>query len=207
MVSLMARFLRFFKALALNWYWVLSIGFFGVFAWCYFVTPRLPGGTEMTDDELKIWFTCASLVLPFTYFFQKQKLAEDQIFLDSFEKFNKRFYELVDDLNKVLKKDENRKVTNQGESGALDQSAKNTQEQESKFSLSDPVIHKYFDLCLEEYQLYKANRIPEKIWKYWAKGMCYYLECPLIRKYWEEMDRNNLSDGLTVEALEKYAGE
>lgn len=207
MVSRWNKFVRFVKFGLLNSYWVLSIGFFGVFAWYYFVIPHLPGGTEMTDDDLKIWFTCASLVLPFTYFFQKQKLAEDQIFLDSFEKFNKRFYELVDDLNKVLKEDEKRKVTSQGESSPSDQSATNTQEQESKFSLSDPVIHKYFDLCLEEYQLYKANRIPEKIWKYWAKGMCYYLECPRIRKYWEEMDRNNLSDGLTVEALEKYVGE
>lgn len=205
MISLWDKAMRWLRRVVLGWYWVVFVVFFSLFA--YHFIPHLSDSAPMDEKSLKTWLAAIPIVLSWTYFFQKQKLAEDQVFLDSFEKFNKRFYELVDDLNKVLKEDEKRKVTNQSESGALDQSATNTQEQESKFSLSDPVIHKYFDLCLEEYQLYKANRIPEKIWKYWAKGMCYYLECPLIRKYWEEMDRNNLSDGLTVEALEKYVGE
>lgn len=205
MISLRDKAIRWLRRGVLGWYWVIFVVFFSVFAYHFIL--HLSDSTPMDEKLLKTWLAAIPIVLSWTYFFQKQKLAEDQIFLDSFEKFNKRFYELVDGLNEVLKEDEKRKVTSQGESSPSDQSATNTQVQESKFSLSDPVIHKYFDLCLEEYQLYKANRIPEKIWKYWAKGMCYYLECPRIRKYWEKMDRNNLSDGLTIEALEKYVGE
>ena len=157
----------------------------------------------VSSDNQPLWLAFVTGSLAWTYFFQKQKLEEDKFFLDNFERFNKRFYELVDGLNTVLEEEKLAAKANETFTNTeTDQENKNVE-----FSLGDSVIHKYFDLCLEEYQLYKANRIPEKIWKYWAKGMCYYLECPRIRKYWEEMDRNNLSDGLTVETLEKYVGE
>lgn len=116
--------------------------------------------------------------------FQKQKLEEDKFFLESFEKFNKRFYELRDELQATIVND-------------------NSQDPDVLKS----VIHKYFDLCLEEFQLFNRGRIPEQTWRYWAQGMHYFLQFPVMEKYWIKMKVEKLDDGLTIEYLEDLLGK
>ena len=50
------------------------------------------------------------------------------------------------------------------------------------------MVHKYFALCLEEFQLYKAGRIPEQTWRYWVSGMHHYLQFSAIEQYWRKME-------------------
>lgn len=164
-----------------EWYWLVPIVIF------LGLILSLSLGF-LAEDNQRVWITAVTAGLAWTYFFQKQKLEEDKLFLDSFERFNQRFYELSDDL-----------LALSDEVG--------TEEQENS-DLFKPVVHKYFDLCIEEYQLYKSGRIPEATWRYWATGMLHLIDTkPAIEAYWTTMEKKNLCDGLTQAALNKMLPE
>ena len=156
-----------------SWYWLVPMGIFLALVSSIFL------GWYNSDNQ-SLWLAFIGMGLGWTYFFQKQKLEEHKFFLASFEKFNKRFYELSDELQATIAKD------NSQSSDVL-----------------KPVIHKYFDLCLEEFQLYKTGRIPEQTWRYWAQGMHYFLQFQTIEQYWQKMEFEKLDDGLTIAYLEK----
>ncbi|MDD5394419.1 MAG: hypothetical protein PHE17_15495 [Thiothrix sp.] len=168
------------KTFLFAYYWVVPV--------VVFLALLIALGLEWLDKENQpLWLTLITGALGWTYFFQKQKLEEDKLFLDSFEKFNKRFHELSGKLHDVLNSKD----------------PVDTQ----RVEVLPPVVHQYFDLCLEEYQLYKKGRIPEETWRYWAQGMCYFLEHAPVRRYWEQMERECLDDGLKISYLESFLGK
>ena len=98
----------------------------------------------------------------FTYFIQKQKLEETILFRQAFARFNKRY----DKLNEVLFaiKMRNRIDGHEDHNKLVD----------------------YFNLCAEEYLLYRKGYIPIKVWNSWLNGMNVYWENEAIRKIWVE---------------------
>lgn len=45
----------------------------------------------------------------------------------------------------------------------------------------------YFDLCSEEYHLWKKGIIPDKVWKMWKEGMKITTDRPVYKVAWEEL--------------------
>ena len=161
-----------------SYYWFVPIIIF------FALIASLVTGCWYSEENHSLWLAVVAMGLGWTYFFQKQKLEEDKFFLSSFEKFNKRFYELSDELQAAI-----------------------TNDNSQNCEVLQPVIHKYFDLCLEEFQLYKAGRIPAQAWHYWLSGMRHYLQFLPIEQYWRKMESENLDDGLTIAYMEKLFGQ
>lgn len=157
-----------------SWYWLAPVVIFLALVSSIFL------GWYSSENQ-SLWLAFIGMGLGWTYFFQKQKLEEHKFFLASFEKFNKRFYELSDELQEAI-----------------------TSDASQNSDILKPVIHKYFDLCLEEFQLYKAGRIPEPTWRYWAQGMHYFLQFRPIELYWRKMESEKLDDGLSIAYLEAF---
>lgn len=113
--------------------WVWPLGLFLIFSFI-FLTSYLVGKSNITDEGFKLWFSGLASALGLTYFLQKKFFEEDRLFLQLFESYNKRFYEISDELEQLPK------------------------DSDSSMALA-PVVHKYFDLCIEEYQLYQRGLI------------------------------------------------
>lgn len=45
----------------------------------------------------------------------------------------------------------------------------------------------YFDLCSEEYHLYKRGRIPSDVWELWEDGMRLSIRRERYRRAWEQL--------------------
>jgi len=82
------------------------------------------------------------------YFIQKQNLEEATFFRSVFTTFNERYDRLNNELMKVIA---TRKIG------------------DCRASLID-----YFNLCAEEYLLYKRGYIPSEVWESWLAGMFQY---------------------------------
>jgi len=52
-------------------------------------------------------------------------------------------------------------------------------------------LRAYFDLCSEEYHLYKEGLINKKIWELWEAGMKDSLKKPAFREAWTLIQVNN----------------
>ncbi|QTR53016.1 hypothetical protein [Thiothrix unzii] len=141
------------------------------------------GWREITSNDFTLALNTTVAVLGFIYFIQKQKLEEEKLFFDQFANFNKRFHDLSQSLNQLSEID----CEHQDTIG---------------------IVGKYFDLCLEEYQLYQYGRIPEKTWRYWGSGMLYYIrKYPCIEQHWRLMEREALDDGLTIAWLQQHCAD
>ncbi|MBU0657020.1 MAG: hypothetical protein KJ914_17995 [Gammaproteobacteria bacterium] len=165
------------KTFLFAYYWVFPV--------VVFLALIIALGLEWLDKENQpLWLTLITGALGWAYFFQKQKLEEDKLFLDSFEKFNKRFHDISNDLDNFVKE---------------------YKKEPQSIEILMPIVHRYFDLCIEEYQIYKKGRIPEETWCYWATGICEYLKHHPIRQYWKTMGKAGLlEDGFSVEELELF---
>lgn len=177
----MGSMLREMKKLTYILYIPLSVLL--LIGWLGLSIAHLLGWREVTSSEFALMLNMTAAVLGFVYFVQKQKLEEEKLFFDQFANFNKRFHDLSDSLGKLSETDCDQQNT-------------------------IPVVGRYFDLCLEEYQLYQYGRIPEKTWHYWGSGMLYYIrKYPCIRQHWDLMERESLDDGLTIEYLKSNCKE
>lgn len=163
------------RDLLFEWYWLAP-----VFIILGLIISQVMGC--LNEDNERMWLAFVAAGLGWTYFFQKQKLEEDKLFLELFENYNKRFSELSKGLNSL--------------DDTLDCSENLT-----------PVVHEYFDLCIEQYQLYERGRIPKDIWLYWVVGMNHLLKKPPIRQYWKTMEKNGLSIKLTIDYIESLASQ
>ena len=45
----------------------------------------------------------------------------------------------------------------------------------------------YFDLCSEEYHLWKHGIVPNHIWKLWSEGMRITMQNPVYQKAWDKL--------------------
>ena len=102
--------------------------------------------------------------LSFTYFIQKQKLEELNLFNELFKTFNDRYEALEKSLQEI--KDE-------------PTSSKISFEQKE-------ILIKYFNLCGEEFLYYRLGYIYPEVWQAWLKGMQYYYTNKNINFFWDE---------------------
>lgn len=105
------------------------------------------------------------------YFIQKQKLEEVKFFLNVFEKFNTRYDKLNDDLAEI----EREKKICPGK---------------HQLKLID-----YFNLCSEEYLIYKRGYIPKSVWLSWLSGMHQYWKIQDVQDLWlKELESKSYYD-------------
>lgn len=48
----------------------------------------------------------------------------------------------------------------------------------------------YFDLCSEEFFLFKHGHLDEKVWKEWQSGMAYAFKKPAFKLAWEKIAKD-----------------
>ena len=115
-------------------------------------------------------------IVSFSYFFQKQKLEEISLFRSLFDKFNERYNQMNERLNKIL-----------------------VLEQNSSLSLNDVILlYDYFNLCAEEYLYYRLGYILPEVWQSWYNGMLIYYGCPHIRALWDKELKANSYYGFKI---------
>jgi hypothetical protein len=124
---------------------------------------------------------CAG-ALGVVYFIQKQKLEELQLFERLFTRFNERYAAINADLQRIVAGQEPDEV------------------------VARRVLDGYFNLCAEEYLFYEQGRILPSVWRAWCRGMLTYLECVVIREYWEAEVSRDSHYGLTSEVIRRGAG-
>jgi len=140
---------------------------------------------EMPDFDWRLVITILGGVLGFVYFVQKQKLDEMHLFKELFAEFNERYNKLNEDLNQILRGDDNQKLTTEDINRLYD----------------------YFNLCGEEYFFHDQGYIPSKVWKAWCNGMKYFLNNKRIRECWLEEEKTNSYYGLTLSIILKSASD
>lgn len=100
----------------------------------------------------------------FVYFLYNQHHQDMQMFVNLFEKFNKRYDSLNEKLNTII-------------SRPIDSPL---------ISEHINTLYDYFNLCAEEYLFYEAGYIDEKVWQAWLCGMNYFATDATVRRLWEE---------------------
>lgn len=53
----------------------------------------------------------------------------------------------------------------------------------------------YFDLCSEEYFLWKNGRIDNKTWEEWKSGMCFAFSKPAFKQAWNKLHMDTIYYG------------
>ena len=97
--------------------------------------------------------------LGFCYFIQKQKLEEARFFRELFLEFNDRYQKIKDRLPKEWPpKEADLSLSGDARASAIE----------------------YFNLCSEEYLLYKRGYIPLEVWHSWVLGMNQYSYLKLL---------------------------
>lgn len=94
----------------------------------------------------------------FCYFLQKQKLEEAAFFQKVFSDFNSRYDGMNERLSEVLST--------------------------GQVSSNRSCLIDYFNLCAEEYLLYKRGYVPLEVWDSWRAGMLQYWSIPEVRSLW-----------------------
>ena len=113
---------------------------------------------------------------------QKQKLEETRLFSELFMKFNERYDKLNDKIAGIKSASQNH-IQND----------------------TNNILDDYFNLCAEEYLFYKDGRIPDSVWKSWCRGMVEHLKTDVIRRYWDDAQKEGSYYDLTTEIIEKHA--
>ncbi|MBK7892151.1 MAG: hypothetical protein IPJ84_15310 [Bdellovibrionales bacterium] len=112
--------------------------------------------------------------LALLYFIQKQKLEEARFFQSLFDDFNRRYREM------------NERLTAIGDiivAGPKE----------------NDVIDDYFNLCAEEYLMFRTGYIPVAVWSYWLSGMRYYISKEIFRRRWMTESKSNSYYGFDFE--------
>lgn len=121
------------------------------------------------EFETPIFVALIGAIITSYWSLSKQWLDQDQAFKDLFRDFNKRFDQLNEPLNEIVK-------------GQFDSRTQ------------DRIIQDYLNLCSEEYLWYKKGRIDKEVWKAWKAGILYYIdESKAIKAYFIKERLNNIS--------------
>ncbi|MGL2963860.1 hypothetical protein ACSVH2_08600 [Flavobacterium sp. RSB2_4_14] len=110
-------------------------------------------------------------VLSRGYYKHSKKIEHDKMLKELFGEFNARYDRIniqLDLISRISKDDWNQiKVKKQ-----------------IKYT---GIIYDFFNLCAEEYFWFKENRVSEKVWKSWSKGMnIIYNRSEVIQNIWKE---------------------
>jgi hypothetical protein len=132
------------------------------------------------EDKVAVLGGVAAGVLGFCYFIQQQRLAETQLFVELFTRFNARYDQLNDSLAGI--------------------SAGST------LGVGDrQVVVDYLNLCAEEYLFFSQGYILPDVWQSWCRGILQYLKQEPFRSVWREEVTSGSYYGLTDEAIRKGA--
>ena len=130
---------------------------------------------EMTNTELANWIQlgvlCLAIIgLIITIFFNRRQLQifNKQLKLNFFADYTKRYQEIMLNFPENIN-DENFDFE------SLDKDIKNTTKR---------YMRAYFDLCSEEYFLWKDKNIDNKTWKEWEGGINYAFTKTAFQKGW-----------------------
>lgn len=114
-----------------------------------------------TDKIVGIFVGLLSLIYTVnSSYFQNKK-----IFKELFDKFNKRYDRLNEDLNLLSKFDE--KFIRELSSEVKDKNEK--------------IMNDYLNLCAEEYYWFRRGMIDSEVWDNWFSGICYFLTKPVFK--------------------------
>ncbi|QYJ96527.1 hypothetical protein K0J45_13385 [Shewanella alkalitolerans] len=114
------------------------------------------------ECDSKLVFPLVGTYLSAMYFVQKQKLEETKLFREIFAECNKRYDELNDKLNEIIRSSEESELTS-----------------DQKNLLDD-----YFNLCGEEYFYFQEGYIYPDVWESWMNGMKTIINTPKIKRHW-----------------------
>lgn len=118
-------------------------------------------------------------VFALLFFLQKHKLDEAKYLTEIFSKFNERY----DNLNDILSTIKNDDVPL-------------TEEQKRK-------LVDYFNLCAEEFLIFKQGYIPLEVWKSWMLGVNQYWQIQKVKEKWEsELTTNSYYDFIPAKEIE-----
>ena len=113
--------------------------------------------------------TLFGTVLSLIYFLQKQRLEELKLFREIFADCNKRYDELNDDLNAIVRGPQDEELTDCQLGQLMD----------------------YFNLCGEEYLYYSQGYLYPEVWNAWHNGMKFYLENSRIAGVWSKENKDS----------------
>ncbi len=135
-----------------------------IFLFCLVFIVGLTIVFSLVGADWRISLGTIGALLSFVYFVQKQQLEEAKLIKELITEFNKRYDDLNQDLNCLIRADP----------GA-----------ESPESAQEDKLYDYFNLCAEEYLFYRRGYIYPEVWEAWACGMSIYLSDPRIREVWD----------------------
>lgn len=100
----------------------------------------------------------------FLHFLYVQHYQDTQIFVNLFEKFNKRYDSLNEKLNAIISRPTDSPLLPE-HIGAL---------------------YDYFNLCAEEHLFYEAGYIDGMVWCAWLRGMRYFAKDAAVLQLWKQ---------------------
>ena len=127
--------------------------------------------------------------LGFFYFLLKQKLDESKYFVEQFSRLNERYDRLNEFMNHVVAE---RHLTLENINGENDSyvAGRDIDGLSVSRNVKD-ILNDYFNLCSEEYLLFKKGYIPITVWKAWSKGMGFYFNSSFVVAAYEEELKNS----------------
>jgi hypothetical protein len=157
-----------------DWFWLIGLVLFaGGSLVIARVQPRLP---------IQQILVLGGGIAGFYYFLQKQVLEELSLFERLFADFNKRYCEMNEALQRLMKTE-----------GPL------TAEHRA-------LLEDYFNLCAEEYLYRTYGIIDLRVWRAWCRGMLQYLHDPRVSEFWQKEEADGTYYGLTLAEIERAAG-
>ncbi|NJM54784.1 MAG: hypothetical protein HC841_01605 [Verrucomicrobiae bacterium] len=117
--------------------------------------------------QFETWQTrLGVLAFPFAFLVttQKQKTEELELFKKLFTEFNDRYDGMNEELNAIM----------------------NTPTDEQLSQNEQSQLFDYFNLCGEEYLLYRQGYIYPEVWNAWCNGMKIFYKNPRIKKLWDD---------------------
>ena len=150
------------KFLFYKYYWIIAI--------ILLIIAISVSTVKSVSIDWKLFASFITVTLSFVYFIQKQKLEELKLFKELFQKFNKCFDDMNDDLNRINEQGADLEINGQDRQKLYD----------------------YFNLCGEEYLYYKKGYIFPEVWEAWLNGMRYFYKNKKIKDIWDkELESNS----------------
>ncbi len=134
--------------------WMLLVVGLVAIGLAYFALPAF--------REPELVLASAGGVWALSNFLHQQELAHTRFFFELFNRFNERYDEVNNDLQRIA------------ESQAL-------MTLEERKLLVD-----YFNLCAEEYMFRCRGYIPDDVWRAWSNGMKWYAQKQRVMDVWDQ---------------------
>lgn len=140
-------------------------------SFCIYVFWIINTGTALlsVSDSIQVISTLILVVSILIAFYSSQnafKGLKNQIWLSVFSEYTKRYSDIIIE---------------------LPVEASNTERSALPAFRNEimGLMRAYYDLCSEQYYLYRAGRIDSQTWGLWSKGFTYTIRLPTFRDAWD----------------------